>query len=165
MTQLKAYFIALGGDLSNLLNSSRSIFDQMILQNFNTHLSLTLLTNPTLVEKFSNYQVFMKEFMASLGLSSSLLLQNSNGLFCNNQSLKSHSYASNKAIEYVSRQISIEEDVQSKFQTTSSYMIAALRRGDISILERLREKQGSQEPFIKKREAKYIFKTNTTEGD
>jgi hypothetical protein len=71
---LKAYFIALGGDLSDLLNSSKSIFDQMILSNFNTHLSLTLLTNPSLVEKFPNYKVFMQDFMYSIGLSSSLLL-------------------------------------------------------------------------------------------
>jgi hypothetical protein len=33
MTQLKAYFMALGGDL-NILLSSSSIFDKMILENF-----------------------------------------------------------------------------------------------------------------------------------
>jgi len=52
MTQLKAYFIALGGDLVSLLNGSDSIFDQMILSNFNTHLELTLLTNPELMSKY-----------------------------------------------------------------------------------------------------------------
>lgn len=162
LTQLKAYFIALGGDLINLLNRSKSIFDQMILQNFNTHLSLTLLTNPTLVEKFPNYQVFMRDFMASIGLSSSLLLQNSEGSLGTNQNLESQSYASNKAIEYVTRQISLEDEVQSKFKNNTSQMIAALKRGDISILERLRVKQSS-EPFLKKREAKYLFKSNAAE--
>jgi hypothetical protein len=34
---LKAYFMALGGDLMVLENSD-SIFDKMILNNFNTHL-------------------------------------------------------------------------------------------------------------------------------
>lgn len=43
-------------------------------------------------------------------------------------------------------------------------MLAALKRGDISILDRLREKHHhSQEPFVKKRDSKYQLKTNTNE--
>ena len=43
-------------------------------------------------------------------------------------------------------------------------MIAALKRSDISILDRLREKHHhSSEPFLKKREVKYQLKTNTDE--
>lgn len=55
MTQLKAYFIALGGDLS-ILNDSPCIFDQLLLSNFNTHLHLTLLSNPELINEYDNYQ-------------------------------------------------------------------------------------------------------------
>lgn len=54
MTQLKAYFMALGGDLQ-ILEKSESIFDKMILNNFNTHLQLTLLTNPELL---INHEVY-----------------------------------------------------------------------------------------------------------
>lgn len=54
MTQLKAYFMALGGDLS-ILEKSDSIFDQMILGNFNIHLKLTLLTNPSLLLNHDKY--------------------------------------------------------------------------------------------------------------
>jgi hypothetical protein len=60
MTQLKAYFIALGGDLENL-KDSQSVFDKTILNNFNTHLSLTLLTNPNLQYQFPNYTKFIQE--------------------------------------------------------------------------------------------------------
>jgi hypothetical protein len=43
-------------------------------------------------------------------------------------------------------------------------MIAALKRGDISILDRLREKHHpSSEQFVKKREVKYQLKTSTDE--
>ena len=43
-------------------------------------------------------------------------------------------------------------------------MIAALKKNDISILDRLREKHHqSSEPFVKKRDAKYQLKTNTDE--
>ncbi len=43
-------------------------------------------------------------------------------------------------------------------------MMAALKRSDISILDRLREKHHhSSEPFVKKREFKYQLKTNTDE--
>lgn len=70
MTQLKAYFIALGGDLGSLLSNSNSVFDKMILANFNTHLSLTLLSNPSLTEKYPNYRRFMQDFMRSAGLPS-----------------------------------------------------------------------------------------------
>lgn len=69
MTQLKAYFIALGGDLGSLLNGSTSLFDSMILQNFNTHLHLTLLSNPSLIEKYPHYRHFMDAFMEQIGLS------------------------------------------------------------------------------------------------
>lgn len=58
MTQLKAYFMALGGDLS-ILEKSESIFDKMILSNFNTHLKLTLLTNPQLLIAHDKYQRFV----------------------------------------------------------------------------------------------------------
>jgi hypothetical protein len=70
MTQLKAYFIALGGDLGSLLSNSNSVFDKMIIANFNTHLSLTLLSNPSLTEKYPNYRRFMQDFMRSAGLPS-----------------------------------------------------------------------------------------------
>jgi hypothetical protein len=52
MTQLKAYFIALGGDLRSLLSHSSSPFDHMIKTNFDTHLELTLLANPYLICKY-----------------------------------------------------------------------------------------------------------------
>lgn len=58
MTQLKAYFISLGGDLS-ILNDSESLFDQIILNNFNQHLQLTLLSNPELIQKYPGYQLFL----------------------------------------------------------------------------------------------------------
>jgi hypothetical protein len=61
MTQLKAYFISLGGDLS-VLNTSDCIFDKLILNNFNTHLQLTLLTNPNLQASFKNYADFISIF-------------------------------------------------------------------------------------------------------
>jgi hypothetical protein len=61
MTQLKAYFIALGGDL-NILAGSDCIFDKLILQNFNTHLQLTLLANPNIYLKFPNYADFIGMF-------------------------------------------------------------------------------------------------------
>jgi hypothetical protein len=70
MTQLKAYFIALGGDLAGLLSGSQSIFDRMIMQNFNTHLELTLLTNADLINKYPHYKQVMARFMSRLGFSS-----------------------------------------------------------------------------------------------
>ena len=73
MTQLKAYFIALGGDLESLLSRSKSVFDRMILQNFNTHLQLTLLSNPDLIRKHQTYLDFVKNFLSSSGLPSCFL--------------------------------------------------------------------------------------------
>ncbi|CDW86779.1 UNKNOWN [Stylonychia lemnae] len=58
MTQLKAYFIALGGDL-DILQTSDCIFDKTILNNFQTHLQLTLLANPELIIKYQHYQDFI----------------------------------------------------------------------------------------------------------
>ena len=58
MTQLKAYFIALGGELS-FLQASRSIFDKIIFQNFQTHLMLTLLSNHNLTQAYPHYAYFM----------------------------------------------------------------------------------------------------------
>lgn len=58
MTQLKAYFIALGGELSCLQNSN-SIFDKIIFQNFQTHLMLTLLSNANLTQMYPHYAYFM----------------------------------------------------------------------------------------------------------
>ena len=65
MTQLKAYFISLGGDLESLLSDSKSVFDRIILQNFNTHLSLTLLSNPDLISKFPDYNTYIRAFLSS----------------------------------------------------------------------------------------------------
>jgi hypothetical protein len=73
MTQLKAYFISLGGDLESLLSDSKSVFDRIILQNFNTHLSLTLLSNPDLISKFPDYNTYIRAFLSSQGLSLALL--------------------------------------------------------------------------------------------
>lgn len=73
MTQLKAYFISLGGDLESMLSESKSVFDRIILQNFNTHLSLTLLSNPELISKYSYYADFIRAFLLSKGLSHDLL--------------------------------------------------------------------------------------------
>ena len=69
MTQLKAYFIALGGDLGSLLTGSECIFDKIILSNFNTHLELTLLSNPELMSKYPQYKQIMSRFTSKLGLS------------------------------------------------------------------------------------------------
>lgn len=60
----------MGGDLSGLLSGSQSIFDQMIVSNFNTHLELTLLTNADLISKYPHYKQVMARFMTRLGLSS-----------------------------------------------------------------------------------------------
>jgi hypothetical protein len=60
MTQLKAYFIALGGDLGSMLNDSPSPFDHMIKTNFETHLELTLLANPDLICKYPHYREVME---------------------------------------------------------------------------------------------------------
>ena len=73
MTQLKAYFISLGGDLESLLSDSKSVFDRIILQNFNTHLSLTLLSNPDLISKYPDYNSYIRTFLSSQGLSLGLL--------------------------------------------------------------------------------------------
>ena len=73
MTQLKAYFISLGGDLESMLSESKSVFDRIILQNFNTHLSLTLLSNPELISKYPYYNDFIRAFLSSQGLSHGLL--------------------------------------------------------------------------------------------
>jgi len=73
MTQLKAYFISLGGDLESLLSDSKSVFDRIILQNFNTHLSLTLLSNPDLISKHPDYNTYIRAFLSSQGLSLGLL--------------------------------------------------------------------------------------------
>lgn len=73
MTQLKAYFIALGGDLASLLNNSPSVFDQMIKQNFDTHLELTILSNPDLICKYPHYGQVMANFMKNIGLTYSQL--------------------------------------------------------------------------------------------
>jgi hypothetical protein len=50
--------MALGGDLS-ILENSECIFDKIILNNFNTHMQLTILTNPDLLVKYENYQKFI----------------------------------------------------------------------------------------------------------
>jgi len=42
ITQLKAYLMSLGGNLNVLSEQSNSVFDQLILKNFNEHLELTL---------------------------------------------------------------------------------------------------------------------------
>ena len=73
MTQLKAYFISLGGDLESLLSGSKSVFDRMILQNFNTHMQLTLLSNPELIDKYSYYKDFTRQFLAHFNLPTDFL--------------------------------------------------------------------------------------------
>jgi hypothetical protein len=73
MTQLKAYFISLGGDLESLLSGSKSVFDQMILQNFNTHMQLTLLSNPELIDKYSYYKDFSRQFLTHFKLPTDFL--------------------------------------------------------------------------------------------
>jgi len=74
MTQLKAYFIALGGDLGSLLNNSSSIFDEIIQANFNTHLELTLLSNPELISKYPHYRDVMNGFMERMGIANHSLI-------------------------------------------------------------------------------------------
>lgn len=54
LTQLKAYFMALGGTLETL-KGSESVFDKVIYENFIVHLQLTLLTNPDLEIKYPYY--------------------------------------------------------------------------------------------------------------
>jgi hypothetical protein len=52
---LKAYLISLGGNLNVLKDDSSSIFDQIILKNFNEHLELTLGQNQNLYQKYPYY--------------------------------------------------------------------------------------------------------------
>ncbi len=59
----------------------------------------------------------------------------------------------------------MEDEIQSKFKNNSNLMIAALRRGDISILERPRMMKQSSENFIKKRESKYFFKSSKSAAE
>jgi hypothetical protein len=41
----------------------------MILRNFNTHLELTLLSNPELMSKYPQYKQIMTHFMNKIGIS------------------------------------------------------------------------------------------------
>lgn len=54
-TQLKAYLISLGGNLNILRDQSASVFDQLILKNFNETLELTLGQNQDLYLKYPYY--------------------------------------------------------------------------------------------------------------
>jgi hypothetical protein len=58
----------------------------------------------------------------------------------------------------------MEDEIQSKFKNNSNLMIAALKRGDISIFDRPRMKQSSDN-FIKKRESKYFFKSSKSAAE
>lgn len=55
ITQLKAYLISLGGNLNTLQDNSDSIFDALILKNFNQHLELTLGQNQWLYQMYPSY--------------------------------------------------------------------------------------------------------------
>lgn len=55
ITQLKAYLISLGGNLNTLVDSSDSVFDALILKNFNQHLELTLGQNQWLYQTYPSY--------------------------------------------------------------------------------------------------------------
>lgn len=60
----------------------------------------------------------------------------------------------------------MEDEIQSKFKNNTNLMIAALKRGDSSILERPRMmKQSSENNFIKKRDSKYFFKSSKSAAE
>mmetsp|Transcript_4895 Transcript_4895/g.8381 ORF Transcript_4895/g.8381 Transcript_4895/m.8381 type:complete len:309 (-) Transcript_4895:428-1354(-) len=54
-SQQKAFLISLGGNLNVLRRHSQSLFDQVILRNFNEHLELTLGQNQGLYKQFPYY--------------------------------------------------------------------------------------------------------------
>lgn len=51
------------------MNESQSVLDKLILSNFNTHLELTLISNPHLLSKYPHYKALMSDFMTKVGLS------------------------------------------------------------------------------------------------
>ena len=56
ITQLKAYYMSMGGSLQSIARGPRSQLDRMIYCNFEMNLWLTLLCNPALITKFSSYR-------------------------------------------------------------------------------------------------------------
>ena len=63
ITQLKAYYIGMGGTLSSIQygRNSQSMLDKVIFDGFQSHLWLTLLSNLHLVSKFPLYKACINE--------------------------------------------------------------------------------------------------------
>ena len=63
ITQLKAYYIGMGGALSSVHygRNSQSMLDKVIYDGFQSHLWLTLLSNIHLVSKFPHFKACINE--------------------------------------------------------------------------------------------------------